>query len=439
MIPRECKRLAEVDFPIAEVGRHAMRENTVRHGHPKALHLWWARRPLAACRAVLLSLLLPDPCDKHCPAEFKSAARGLLARVRGEVRRGDTALRHALLRFIGDVANWELASEAAYLEVARGLVRAASGEEAPLVVDPFSGGGSIPLEALRVGCEAYASDLNPVACLMLKLVLHDLPRAGFDDYVERIESASRAVGLSLGKRCGDLFPGEPNGGRPITFLWARTIKCEATDCGAEIPLIRSFWLSKKEARPRALRPVIHRPKAAPPRVEFELEEPTGGRVHKPTVVNAKATCLACERPVSPKRVQAQLREQQGGARVLFERNRRVGGARLLAVAYLRDGDVGRQYRLATDRDYAPVLSAQERLSRETEAPLLLESINPVRPSPNARGLSAPTRYGMLQFRQLFTARQLLALSAVADEISALPPESGLPLTLALSKLADLSN
>jgi len=77
MIPKECKRIAEVDFPIAVVSKHAAREKSIRHGHPSTLHLWWARRPLAACRAVLLALLLPDPCDERCPAEFKKNARSV--------------------------------------------------------------------------------------------------------------------------------------------------------------------------------------------------------------------------------------------------------------------------------------------------------------------------------------------------------------------------
>ena len=164
MIPKECKRLAEVDFPIAVVSKHAAREKSIRHGRPSTLHLWCARRPLAACRAMLLGLLLPDPCDEHCPEAFKTRARALLPRVLGEVGATDADLRRALLRLIGDFANWDLASNAQYLEVSRGLVQAVHPEEPPLVVDPFAGGGSIPLEALRLGCEAFASDLNPVAC-----------------------------------------------------------------------------------------------------------------------------------------------------------------------------------------------------------------------------------------------------------------------------------
>jgi len=127
---------------------------------------------------MLLALLLPDPCDPHCPAEFKKKARELLLKTRGTIDSDDTGLRQAILRFIGDFANWDLSSDATYLEVARGLIKAAHPEETPLVVDPFAGGGSIPLEALRLGCDAFAGDLNPVACLILKVMLEDIPRHG---------------------------------------------------------------------------------------------------------------------------------------------------------------------------------------------------------------------------------------------------------------------
>jgi putative DNA methylase len=148
-IPKECKRLAEVDFPIAVVSARSAREKSIRHGHPSTLHLWWARRPLAACRAMLLALLLPDRCDDNCPTDFKVSAREHLARIYSQVASGDAGLRRDLLKFIGDFSNWDNAAVPRYLEAGRGLVKAAHGDEAPLVVDPFAGGGSIPLEALR--------------------------------------------------------------------------------------------------------------------------------------------------------------------------------------------------------------------------------------------------------------------------------------------------
>ncbi len=112
MIPKECKRLAEVDFPIAVVSRHSAREKSIRHGHPSTLHLWWARRPLAACRSMLMALLLPDPEDQNCPAEFKTTARSLLGKMTGKIGAKDADLRAALLHFIGDFANWDNSSTA---------------------------------------------------------------------------------------------------------------------------------------------------------------------------------------------------------------------------------------------------------------------------------------------------------------------------------------
>lgn len=136
MIPKDCKRLAEVDFPIAEVSKHAAREKSIRHGHPSTLHLWWARRPLASCRAVLLALLWPDPCDPLCPAAFKAEATKRLRDVPGcNPGTTDEDLRRALLKFIADFANWNLAANRTYLEGSRPLAAARPSAE----VEPMSG------------------------------------------------------------------------------------------------------------------------------------------------------------------------------------------------------------------------------------------------------------------------------------------------------------
>ena len=167
MIPKECKRLAEVEFRIADVSRHAAREKSIRKGHPSTLHLWWARRPLASSRAVLMALLMPDPCDPHCPDEFKVHARELLLGMRGRpsgwnsVIQTDEGLRQILLKFIADFANWDNAAQEEYLNTGQGLVKAAHPEETPLVVDPFAGGGSIPLEALRLGMRGFRQRPEP--------------------------------------------------------------------------------------------------------------------------------------------------------------------------------------------------------------------------------------------------------------------------------------
>ena len=256
MIPRACRRLAEVDFPIAVVSRHAAREKSIRHGHPSTLHLWWARRPLASSRAVLLALLLPDPGDAACPAAFRARAPEILSAVR-QPPAGAAELRKALLWFIGSFADWNMAADRTYLRVARELVRAAHPDEAPLVVDPFAGGGSIPLEALRLGCEAFASDLNPVACLILKVMLEDIPRRG-PGLADELRRVGGEIKAAAEKELADLYPPDPDGATPIAYLWARTVRCEAPRCGAEIPLLRSFWLCRKAKRRRALQPKVVR-------------------------------------------------------------------------------------------------------------------------------------------------------------------------------------
>ena len=362
MIPRECKRLAEVDFPIAEVSRHAAREKSIRHGHPSTLHLWWARRPLASSRAMLLALLLPDPCDPHCPADFKRQARAILTAVR-QPPSDDAELRAALLWFIGAFANWDMAAHSTYVEVGRALVRAAHGEEAPLVVDPFAGGGSIPLEALRLGCEAFASDLNPVACLILKVLLEDIPRRG-PGLAEELRRAGAEVRDEAARELAGLYPADADGATPIAYLWARTVRCEAPQCGAEVPLMRSFWLCRKAKRKRALRHRVERRPGEAPAVAFEVFTPRrDGEVRGGTVDRARAACLCCGAVLAPERVRAQLAAQRGGADAVFDGSgRRAGGARLTAVVTLRAGEPGRHYRLPAAADYAAVRRAQERLA-----------------------------------------------------------------------------
>ena len=354
MIPKACKRLAEVDFPIAEVSRHAAREKSIRHGHPSTLHLWWARRPLASSRAVLMALLLPDPCDEHCPEAFKAEARRVLLSMDGRPQgwaaavETDDGLRQTILKFIADFANWDNAAKRPWLATGRALVKAAYGDESPLVVDPFAGGGSIPLEALRLGCEAFASDLNPVACLILKVMLEDIPRHG-PELAEALRQAGKEIKEAAGKELSDLYPGDEDGATPIAYLWARTVRCEAPNCGAEIPLIRSFWLAKKEIFKRergkrikvrgrqALRYQVTRPDGDSPHIEFEIFEPKADRdVPAGTVTRAKAACLCCGVVLPPERVRSQLTAQRGGADVIFGADgNRTGGARMTVVVTLR--------------------------------------------------------------------------------------------------------
>ena len=198
------KRLIEVDLPIKRISAHARREKSIRHGHISTLHIWWARRPLAACRAVICAALWPDPADPLCPDSFRRTAAEALSRFAENIFQLKKAnellardslkwkaiaekgkldcrseehwnvLRFLLLDFIAAFANWDASTVPVFLDTARELTRAA--HEAlggtpgtrPLVVDPFAGGGAIPLEALRVGADAFASDLNPKIILALR-------------------------------------------------------------------------------------------------------------------------------------------------------------------------------------------------------------------------------------------------------------------------------
>ena len=388
--------------------------------------------PLASCRAILMALLLPDPCDPNCPETFRIAAKDILLKKHGRPSgwkskiETSEGLRKVILNFIGDLASWDNSADKDYLQTARKLVKAAHPDDIPLVVDPFAGGGSIPLEALRLGCEAFASDLNPVACLILKVMLEDIPRHG-----PELANELRRVGSEIKKQAemelSEFYPKDPDEATPIAYIWARTVRCESPNCGAEIPLMRSFWLSKKASRKRAIRPKIVRPRSGSPNVEFEIFEPKADKdVHGGTVSRAKATCPCCNMVLPPDRVRAQLSEQRGGGDVVFDaKGNRTGGARILAVVTLYQGIQGRNYRLPNGRDYHVVWKAQERLKailNEWE----LRGKKGLCPVPDEiRPISSADRvrpYGMTLFSDLTTCRQKLALSWLVQRVTKITEE-----------------
>ncbi len=290
------KRLIEVDLPIniKRISAHARREKSIRHGHISTLHIWWARRPLAACRAVICAALWLDPVDELCPVAFREGAAKLitafakkavtnrelsdhcspeswqkwqvLAKPENKLDIDNPAhlniLRYRLLDFIADFANWDNSTQKDYLDTSRKLTQLAHEalggvpETRPLVVDPFAGGGAIPLEALRVGADAFASDLNPVAVLLNKVVLEYIPKYG-QKLADEVRKWGQWVKDEAEKELGEFYPKDPDGSTPIAYLWARTIISEAPDDGTgipvEVPLMRSLWLAKKKNRNRALR------------------------------------------------------------------------------------------------------------------------------------------------------------------------------------------
>ncbi len=411
------KRLIEVDLPIKQISEHARREKSIRHGHISTLHIWWARRPLAACRAVLCAALWPDPADPLCPKEFIITATEQMDRFWNtlDVTNYDlsdlTVLRRALLDFIADFANWDNSTDERYLSTARTLTGSAhvalGGQPGtrPLVVDPFAGGGAIPLEALRVGADAFASDLNPVAVLLNKVVLEYIPKYG-KELADEVRKWGQWVKEEAEKELAEFYPKDPDGATPIAYLWARTITCENPACGAEVPLIKSLWLAKKKGRSVALKLISNRDAK---RVDFEVvENPKASEVQDGTVARGSATCPVCGYTTPVKSVREQLKARHGGA----------SDARLFCVVTTRSGQQGRFYRLPTECDQETVKKATEELNRRKYNWAGELSLVPDEPTPMGGGSGAgrafsQRNYGMDKWEDLFTPRQALALTTLA--------------------------
>lgn len=437
MITAYPRRLIEVDLPIKRISAHARREKTIRHGHISTLHIWWARRPLAACRAVICGTLWPDPADPLCPAAFIEKAReellswtsherqnllGEESCMRFEKARRNRALfddplelRSALLDFIADFANWDNSTVLEYLETSRALTQAA--HEAlggapgtrPLVVDPFAGGGSIPLEALRVGADAFASDLNPVPVLLNKVVLEYIPKYG-QRLADEIRKWGEWIKREAEKELAEFYPKDPDGSTPIAYLWARTIQCEGPGCGAVVPLMRSLWLAKKSNRSVALQMV---PNRTAKRVDFQIvSKRRGGWVNQDdrnqkisdprfdgTLRRSAATCRCCGYTTSADRVRAQFKGRNGGA----------DSSLLIAVARTSPNEAGRLYRIASNRDCQAFEAAKFRLIELNENHHELPSLIPQEELPYLRSIFNIQLLDVTQWGQLFSSRQMLVM------------------------------
>ncbi len=427
---KDCKRLIEVDLPIRRISEYSRWERKSIPGHLKQMHLWWARRPLAACRAVICATLWPDPADELCPPSFRHKAQQEMlgwtsherqqllspeSRERFEKLRRRPSLiedpghlRGALLDYIGDFSRWESGASPEFLKTTRALTHAAheafGGQDGtrPLVVDPFAGGGSIPVEAVRVGCDAFASDINPVAVLLNKVALEYIPQFG-SRLSEEVRRWGRWIQTEAQRELAAFYPKDPDGGIPIAYLWARTIQCEGPGCGAEVPLIRSFWLTKKSSRAAGFRLVAHQRKK---RVDFEiLENPSASDLGQPTVKRGAACCPVCGFTTPVTSVRRQMKPKKGGANF----------ARLFCVVRVFPQKQGRYYRLANENDLKSVERATARLAAKKAEHSGSLPLIPSEPTPQGGGSGAGRAfsqriYGMDVFEDLFTARQALALS-----------------------------
>ena len=427
-------RLIEAAFPLRQASIDSLHEKSVRHGHISTLHIWPARRPLAACRAALIATLLPDPGD---PDERK----GLLERLGGHlVERVETrkvAGKEVEVRgeeTEGGILHWGRES-GPDLGWFRDEIRKAYGGRAPVVLDPFAGGGSIPLEAMRLGCEALAIDLNPVAWFILKCTLEyphrlagktwPLPEFALDQGEGKTDPAAKAQGVQTGflalpeanlawharawgrwileRAKADLERFYPVVGcqTTVAYLWARTVTCK--NCRGELPLLKTRWLCRKPRKKVVLHLEI---KPGDPRATFTIrdlisETAADGKAAGPgethgTMTRSGATCPHCGVIATME----DLRLEGCAVRL---------GQRLVAVVV--EGAAGKQYRPAT--------SDEERLAAEAEGDIgaAFDGVPfgvPGEPLPGkaALGIRVPL-YGLDAWGKLFSSRQLLALGTFA--------------------------
>jgi adenine-specific DNA methylase len=405
---RGVRRLIETDeMPIGVISEHSRKDQNVRKGHLHTLHVWWATRPLASCRAVLMATILPDPADENCPEDFRREAQEALKDFNWRSPSDPLGLRKALLEFIAHFAAWENSNNPNYVKTARRLVRAAHPDGPPLVVDPFAGIGSIPFEALRIGADAFAGDLNPVAVLLNKVALEYLPTygqggQGRPPLHEAVRKWGEWVRARAIEELRPFYPLEPDGSEPLAYLWARTIRCEGPDCGAEVPLVGLLWLSRREKHRVALR---YQGDRARKEVVFEIFQPKSeSEVQPPIVKRFSATCPVCGYTTPYARVREQIRARQGGTR----------DARLIAVITLRR-DGSRGFRLAAEQDVAIARRATEELARRQAQhpgplPLVPDEVTPAERGPGASRGSGAWQWNFWTWGDLFTPRQALALS-----------------------------
>jgi len=427
-----AKSFIERDFPVKEVSEQSAREKNIRHGHISTLHIWWARKPLASSRASVYAALTPEPKDEE--ERIKRA------------------------QFIHNLSKWENSLNETLIERAREEILKANGGKPPKVLDPFAGGGAIPLEALRLGCDTYASDLNPVAVLIEKCTL-EYPQkygktgnnlySGQFDKEELKDSGKASVKhwqndeqLSLDsyeqmtclpgpqreianpllydvkmwgewvldeakKEIGKFYPPETDGSIPVGYYWMRTVKCGNPSCGAEIPLTVNWWLAKKDNKRVALKIIPMGNK-----IEFEIRDsdqidfdPEIGTVSK-----AKAVCPCCSSGLSDKKVRKQF--QQGKA-----------GQRMIAVVLHHASRQGKTYRLATEKDLAVFKEAEKYVEEKRQVLSDKWGFDPVpdEPTPEGKGRGAERafsvrNYGLNIWGDLFNSRQKLVLITFVEKV-----------------------
>ena len=426
------RKLIEVALPLDAINKESAREKSIRHGHPSTLHMWWARRPLAACRAVLFAQLVDDPSEYMPDEESANEERDRLFHLIEEFVKWENINNEELL----DKARLEIARSVARdlgepVPIGKAAIREFLATKAPPVLDPFAGGGSIPLEAQRLGLRSYASDLNPVAVLINKALIEIPPKFNGLPPVHPPEDRKdqhsflkkfwrKAEGLAddvryYGKwmrteaeiRIGHLYPKvriqknilaeRPDlveaGCKPgdeldvIAWLWARTVICPNPVCQAKMPLLRSLYLSTKSGSKAWLEPIIDRSNNFPA-IHFKIRVGKGTAQNSPKVGRgAKFRCLACGEIAPEDQLRAEFLEKRDSVQLLAIAINTPKGRSFV-------NPIDEHIKLATSQE--PSWTPLEEMN--TETPNLV----------SGRG------YGIKLWSELFTNRQLILLTTFVD-------------------------
>ncbi|MFV8277338.1 DUF1156 domain-containing protein [Mycobacteroides abscessus] len=390
------RKLIEVALPLEAINRESAREKSIRHGHPSTLHLWWARRPLAAARAVLFAQLVDDPSSN--PEEFPTE----------ELQRKE---RERLHKLIERLVVWENIRDEKLLAEAHAEILKSTDGNPPPILDPFAGGGTIPLEAQRLGLEAHASDLNPVAVLINKALIEIPPKfsgqppvspdvakdqlahpwPGATGLAEDVRRYGQWMRDEAEKRIGHLYPKAtlPDGSHAtvIAWIWARTVTCPNPACGIAMPLVRSWWLGKKKGKEAYVIPSV-----VDGKVQFTIgHDPKHGpaKDNDGTVGRTGAICIGCASAVDLNYIRAESRAARMSAQLM---------------AIVAEGNRTRIYLMPT---------------AEHEAVANVPRPDDVPPGElfDWPGRINVVRYGLTTFADLFTSRQLIALTTFSDLVT----------------------
>ncbi len=413
---RNCKRLIEVDLPIKRISVHARQEKNVRQGHISSLHIWWARRPLAACRAIICSALWPDPADIDCPHLFRQKAKeAMLEWTKYEkqmklspesISRFEAArknphafddlinLRGALLDFIADFSDWSNSTVKEYLETSQALTQVA--HEAlggaigtrPVVVDPFAGGGAFPLEAARLGVNALAGDYNALAYTLNQFQLELIPRAKgtISDLCEEWQTKFLDLAFST---LSIYYPPEKNGAQVIAYLWARTIRCEGPGCGVEVPLLKTTTIGNRSGKTISVEIEYHNKQL---KSFLVTKKPTISGTSK----RGSVTCPNCGFTTPRKNVSKQSIKQGFG---FF----------LYAIGFRTSNSKKTDYRDPLPSDLDPINKADVRL-KELQRISLVDGLSliPQEELPYLRSIFNVRVYGIDRWDKIFTNRQIVS-------------------------------